>query len=217
MPSVLSFVKVISHIIFLILLSITCISAQDIVSDSTAVDSTNIVYKKSEGPFKKLFRGKPGKAALWGLAIPGGGQFYNRKYLTGIIAAGIDATFLSILIYNQRQFNNLDDIYFCRLESCPTDLVGIDTDVIIAARDVARQNKEQSILYFAGAHLFTVLWAYVQAHLMEFDDSDDLSLKWEMPEYKQFAPSLSNYPQLTLSISLNSGAKKINTDNLIQP
>ncbi len=209
--------KIIGHIILFLLVGCTVLTAQDIESDSTRIDSSNIVYKKDDGPFKKLFRGKPGKAALWGLAIPGGGQFYNRKYLTGIIAAGIDATFLFILIDNQRQFNYLNGLYFCRLEGCPTDLVGVETDAIIAARDVARQNKEQSILYFAGAHLFTVLWAYVQAHLMDFDDSDDLSLKWEMPDQSPHMLSPSIYPQLTLSISLNSTSKKINTEHLIQP
>ena len=214
----------IGRIIFFILLSLSTsvLLAQNGRSDdldtTLAQDTTDIQYKKaSEGTFSKLFRGKPGKAALYGLVIPGGGQVYNRKYFSAVIAAGIDIGILVYLIDRRRYFNFLNDHYLCLLNEGDCNLnITNDVSVIRNARNIARQEVEYGYLYMAGAHFLTVIWAYVQAHLMDFDDSDDLSFNFEIIP-TQVGSFTSATPTLGITIPLNKRTKKLSDYRLVQP
>ena len=48
----------------------------DIEQDTSTLDSS---YTK-RNTFKEVFSGKPGRAALYSLIVPGGGQIYNKKW-----------------------------------------------------------------------------------------------------------------------------------------
>ena len=75
-----------------------------------ASDSTTIV----DNSFFDIFTGNPGKAAFYGLIIPGGGQIYNKKWwklplvygLEGylIFAGIICVVMMALLMYFKRTY-----------------------------------------------------------------------------------------------------------------
>lgn len=201
------------------------IEAQQLVNvDSTGTkqDTSLVANKKDEGAFKKLFRGKPGKAALYGLIIPGGGQVYNKKYFSAAIAIGVDVGLLVYTIDTYRYFKLLDNAYLCLLnetgcEGIPT-FGQTDAAIFKSPRNSTRQRLEYAYMYMTLGHLTTVLWAYVQAHLMDFDDSEDLSIRFDIfpnTPVPGFITPLT--PSYGIAIPLYTKNKKLSDYRLVEP
>lgn len=168
--------KIISVILFLSLAAL-CYGQIDRVYDpalndkpldSLTVEDTLI----NKTGFFSLFTGKPGKAAFYSLILPGGGQAYNRKWLKVPLAIAVDGLTLYNVINSRRLYNRAQQIYLDALqEQNPTRI-----NRARAQRDVFRKQNEYSYIWFGLGHLLTVVDAFVDRHLMEFDVSDDLSL-----------------------------------------
>lgn len=158
---------------------------------STAVQDTIV----KGNTFFSLFKGDPGKAALYSLVLPGGGQIYNRSWWKVPIAIGIDFTTIYALVHNTRQYNKLNEGYL-RLLNEGEPYLGFITDVsrVKNARDQARKYREYSYIYLIAGHLITVFDAFVDNHLKDFDVSDDLSLQLKSDQYG---------PRISLCISLS--------------
>ena len=162
-------------------------------SDTISVSDTT----KKSNTFFTLFRGKPGRAALYSLVIPGGGQAYNKKWWKVPLAIGIDGVAYYNVYFNQTLYKKYDNIY-------KTLAGGGSHPDFFSASDVAplrsayRQKYEYAWLYFGIAHLVTVFDAFVDRHLIEFDISQDLSLG---PPELQTVP-VSNI--ISVSIPLSS-------------
>lgn len=217
--------KIHQYILFVLVImlssSISMTAQLDDLNDNRPAiqDTTETPYVKSkEGTFKKLFQGKPGKAALYGLIIPGGGQFYNRKYFSGVIAASIDIGILIYLVDRKLYFNQLNDYYLCLLNEtgCTSIFNTDDVSLIRNARNGVRQEVEYGYLYMAVGHFLTVIWAYVQAHLIDFDDSDDLSFDFKLLP-AQVGTVAGITPTFGLTIPLNKKKKSLADYRLVQP
>lgn len=195
---------------------------QNATTEVSVQDTSSLPQKRDDGAFKKLFRGKPGKAALYGLIIPGGGQIYNKKYFSAAIAIGVDIGLLAYTIDNYRYFHVLNDAYLCLLND--TGCEGIptygqtDAAIFKTPRANARQRLEYSYLYLGIGHITTILWAYVQAHLMDFDDSEDLSFRFDVfpntPVQGLISPLTPNYG---IAIPLSKKKKSLDQYHLVQP
>ena len=172
-----------------------------VVSDTSTNPNDTIINKNG---FFSLFKGKPGRAAFYSLVIPGGGQAYNRKYWKIPLAIGIDASLVYVLIYNTKQYNTVQQLYTTAL---------IDKDPLASRyklqRDGARKAKEYSYIYLILGHLSTVIDAFVDQHLLDFDVSDDLT-----NEYNRdiLVPSTS---KIGLNIPINKTYKA--TPNPLYP
>lgn len=147
-------------------------SAQQLDLQSTASIQTDTLESDSivSNSFFELFKGKPGKAALYGLVIPSGGQIYNRRWWKVPLALGIDATTVYFTITNTNRLKISQANYENALAS--KDPL---TPRYLAIRNNDRRNKEWSVFWLVAGHLFTVLDAFVDRHLMGFDVSDDIS------------------------------------------
>ncbi len=66
-------------------------------------------------------------------------------------------------------------------------------------RDEFRRNLELSVMITAGFYVLNIIDAYVGAHLRDFDISDDISLKIEMPVA---AYSYHKKPMITTGVTL---------------
>ncbi len=158
---------------------------------------------KNEGPrgsqesgysIFSAFGGKPGKAGLFSVILPGAGQLYNKRYWKIPLALALDGVAIGILVYNINQFNEVDDAYRMMLNNEITSYRGLTSLSDLArVRNSIRQNMEFSWLGVIVAHIFVAADAFVDRHLMEFDVSDDLSIELKF--------NASN-PGLTLSIKL---------------
>lgn len=157
--------------------------------------------KEKKSSFNRVFEGEPGRAALYSLIIPGGGQFYNRSYLKiPLVIAGE-----GYAIYNLTQALST----YNRLNGCHTALANNEIEPTICDGETsvsdafqrsqsARSNKETAWLMVGGAHLLNVLDAFIHRHLINFDTSDDISFNYNSSLYQ--SPQIS---LIRITIPLN--------------
>lgn len=132
-----------------------------------------------------IFAGRPGRAALYSLILPGAGQAYNKKYWqVPIVWAGV-GTAGAFMVGNGRQYRGFRDAYRERLiadledRDPMDDYVGkFSTPSLLNLRDQSNRYRQMSIFIFALAWIANSAQAFVGAHLKEFDVSDDLSLEF---------------------------------------
>lgn len=128
--------------------------------------------------FFKLFKGTPGKAALLSLAIPAGGQVYNKSWWKVPIALGIDGAGIWWLVYTHRKYNKFNTIYLDLLNDRIPSYLGVtDPAVIKNVRDNYNKFRQYAYIIFIAGHLINVFDAFVDNHLKNFDVSDDLSFE----------------------------------------
>lgn len=143
-------------------------NAGSVSTNDTLSAKDSVIVKNA---FFQLFKGKPGKAALYSLLIPSGGQWYNRKYWKVPLALGIDGGLGYNVWYQTSQYNRYQKLYLQALSNGDNNLLTYK-----ANRDSFRKAKEFSWLYLLLGHIITTMDAYVDRHLMDFDVSPDISL-----------------------------------------
>lgn len=134
--------------------------------------------------FFNIFKGEPGKAAFYGLMIPGGGQFYNRRWVKAPIAIIADATAIGVAIYWSRRYNIYTEAYQANIDGTLTtdQLVNVlqgvtSVSTLSGRRDTFRKYRDYSWFTVGIVHIITVVEAFVDRHLLEFDMDEDLSLE----------------------------------------
>lgn len=126
----------------------------------------------------------PSRAAFYSAVVPGLGQAYNKKYWKiPIIYAGM-ATGIYFYIQNDNDYDRFRDAYKRRLAGFTDDeFFGpgpnpiISTDRLIDAQRTARRNKDVSIVVALAFYLVNIIDANVDAHLKQYNVSEDLSLQ----------------------------------------
>ena len=125
----------------------------------------------------------PSKAAFYSAVFPGMGQIYNKKYWKApIVWAGM-ATSTSIYLFNKNEYERYRRAFRQR-ESGLQDEFTLDngTEVIsrnglISAQRTLRNNRDLSLLATVLVYVLQIVEASVNAHLLQFDTSDQLSVK----------------------------------------
>ncbi len=150
------------------------INSNIVLQDSTS-DNDTIINKNG---FFSLFKGKPGRAAFYSLIIPSGGQIYNRKWWKVPLALGIDGSLIYVVHWNTRQYKLSQADY---LNAIATN--SPNKSQIKLQRDYYQKYREYSWVWLIAGHLLTVVDAFVDRHLMEFDISDDLTFNLGTNEF----------------------------------
>lgn len=113
--------------------------------------------------------------------IPGGGQVYNRKWWkVPIIYGGLAAS--GYFIYdNNKQLNFWTNVIDQRLDSTQVDdYFGIYSDnQLFTIQNNYRRYRDLSIIITVAIYGLQILDANVDAHLYNFDVSEDISLHWK--------------------------------------
>lgn len=147
-------------------------------SDTLEVKSEKlIVVKDSLAPKDQYDPLEPSKAAFYSAVLPGLGQAYNKKYWKiPIVYAGI-GTGIYFYIQGTEDYNRFRDAYKRRLAGFEDDeFQGISTDRLIDAQQNASRNRDVSIVVSIVFYLLNVIDANVDAHLRQYNISDDLSI-----------------------------------------
>ena len=131
---------------------------------------------------------RPGKAALLALMLPGAGQIYNRRWWKLPLVYGS----LGGVIYGEYRFQTLyrefadasNDIKEGKKKIFDTSLGPVaseqrSVEALDAGVVLFRGYRDLFYLYIGLAYGLQVVDALVDAHLKDFDVSDDLSLHWE--------------------------------------
>lgn len=179
-------------------------------SIQTQKDSTTLAHK-SQQPRKKMKRDwatwKPNpKRALWlGLILPGAGQIYNQKFWKLPIIYGGMVGCAYAIQWNNQMYRDYAQAYMDIMDNDPTiasykQFVHLGTTInssnIARYQELFRSRKERyrrwrdlSIFTMIGVYALSVIDAYVDASLSEFDISNDLSLRVEPAVIKTGATS----------------------------
>lgn len=173
---------------FLLWLCLTFgLQAQGDTRDSTDIeileeggrDSTTIV----DNMFFDIFYGKPGRAALYGLLIPGGGQIYNRRWWKLPFVYAVEGGLIWWIYTSDKNYRGFQKAYLNNLNNVnepdymEEDFLGVtQVPLLLSNRNKFRKQREYSYIFFIGGHLITIFEAFIDRHLMDFDTSDDLTI-----------------------------------------
>jgi len=110
------------------------------------------------------------------------------------------ATGIYFYVDNNKQYNEFRDIYKRRLEGFTDDeYFGIYSDnVVINAQRTFQRNRSISLLVTLGIYVLNIVDANVDAHLIQFNVNNNLSLK---PDLRQDDMTYKYNIGLTLNYS----------------
>lgn len=168
--------------------------------DSASLDNVGkvdsvIVKRKKEKRDWSTWR-PSAKRAMWlAIVIPGAGQIYNRKYWKlPIVYGGFVGCFYAIR-WNNQMFRDYSQAYMDIMDNDPNTQsynqflhLGVTItpentehyqDLFRRRKDFYRRYRDLSVFILVGVYALSVIDAYVDASLSEFDISPDLSLKIE--------------------------------------
>lgn len=137
--------------------------------------------RKREAAYKPLDPVAPSRAAFYTTIVPGLGQIYNKKYWkVPLVYAGI-----GIPVYfwadNQRNYNRYRNEYKNRLQGKidQTDetLAGLDDQRLLDGQNFYRKNRDLSVVIAVGFYVLSIVDANVDAHLMQFNVNENLTIK----------------------------------------
>ena len=134
------------------------------------------------------------KRALWlALVIPGGGQIYNRKYWKLPIVYGGFLGCIYAMSWNNAMYKDYSQAYLDIMDNDPEtasynkflhlgrQITSANEerykDLFKKRKDKYRRWRDLSFFVMLGVYAFSVIDAYVDAELSQFDISKDLSLK----------------------------------------
>jgi TM2 domain-containing membrane protein YozV len=131
----------------------------------------------------------PVKASLLSAALPGAGQFYNRKYWKVPVIYAAFGGLGYLAKWNDNRYRTYRNAYRLRIDGDPSttdDFTNLysDNDLKLL-RDYYRRNRDLTLIFTGLVYVLNIVDASVDAHLFYFDISDNLSL--------HIAPSLSPY------------------------
>lgn len=146
------------------------------------------------------------KAVIFSAVLPGAGQVYNHIAMpkgkkkafwkVPLIYAGLGTT-TYFLINNQNNVSSLKQEYINRLNGGPTSLQwsAYDDSGVLTLFNQYQTWRDLSILAVAGVYVLQIVDAGVEAHFVDFDISEDLTLKIQ--------PTLLNYQTAGVKFSFN--------------
>ena len=122
----------------------------------------------------------PGRAAMLSAALPGLGQAYNGAFWKiPIIYAGFGGVVFAVQ-FNQNQYNTWRSAFIAKVDGNPNTIDPYPTfsnDAVRRVMEFYRRNLELSYIAGVALYLLNILDANVQAHLMDFDVGDDLTMR----------------------------------------
>ena len=143
---------------------------------------------------KVKFVPNPNKAVWLALVIPGAGQIYNRKYWKLPIVYGGFVGCAYALNWNNLMYKDYSQAYLDIMDDDPNTKSYEDflppsysiegqeerfKEIFRKRKDAYRRQRDLSIFCFIGVYLLSVIDAYVDAELSNFDISEDIALKVE--------------------------------------
>ncbi len=144
------------------------------------------------------------KAAWLSVALPGLGQAYNKKYWKiPILYAGVAVLVYSIN-FNHKEYNIFKDAYNLRTDGDSTTIDKFyplyTLENLKEMKNYYRRNLEFSYIIAGAVYLLNIIDASVDAHLFDYDISDDLSLRIEPSMFTPYR-SKTSFTGLKFTIS----------------
>ena len=154
------------------------------------------------------------KATTLSTICPGAGQIYNGSYWRVPLVIGGFATTIYCIDWNNRGYQRFKKAYRLRADydanpnlypSGSQDEFGgrYASSFLKNLRNSYRRNRDLCIILTAGIYLLQIMDAHVDAHLRDYDISDDLSVDVTPVLDYAYHPGLGN----TASVGMNFSFK----------
>lgn len=125
--------------------SVTAQESRPVISDTSRAANADTVRSKMKSPTAALLRS---------LVFPGWGQWYNGKRFKAFLVFGAEAGLVANTVYQNQ-----------KVQASTSEL----------EREFYLENRRLSNWWLAGVILYSMIDAFVDAHLSDFDESPDLS------------------------------------------
>ena len=150
------------------------------------------------------------KATTLSTICPGAGQIYNKSYWRVPIVIGGLASTIYTIDWNNRGYQRFKTAYALTVDyeknpskypnGAPDEFRGAYSSTFLKnLKDSYRRNRDLCILLTAGVYILNIIDAHVDAHLKDFDISDDLALNIE-PYFG--TTSVDTKPTMGLNLSV---------------
>lgn len=158
------------------------------------IDTTQILTEAPPAMPKMKFTPNPNRAVWLALVIPGAGQIYNRKYWKLPLVYGGFVGCAYALTWNSQMYKDYSQAYLDIMDDDPNTKTFEDflppsysiegqeerfKEIFRKRKDLYRRQRDLSIFCFIGVYLLSVIDAYVDAELSNFDISKDITMKLE--------------------------------------
>lgn len=164
--------------------------------DTVSVVDTTTVVKKKHSPMK---------ATIMSAALPGLGQIYNGKWWkVPIIYGGLGGLIYSSVAADLNRQRH-KRAYLARIDDDPNTIDEFDGRYSDAnLRQLVsfyQRNRDLSLIFTGVLYALNIIDASVDAHLKDFDVSDDLTLQVR-PTAQPMGPGMLPTPALALRLRL---------------
>ncbi len=184
------------------------------ISSATAQEKEELLVAqdtvKVEKTTKRIDPLSPSKAAFYSAVLPGLGQAYNKKYWKIPIVYAALGTGIYFYIDNNKERVRYRDAYKRRLQGFnddefwgedadgnPLASPQVATDRLIDAQDFFEKRRDLSLLITVAIYVLNIIDANVDAHLLQYNVNDNLSVK---PHFKQHD---FNYRSTNVGLTFN--------------
>jgi len=163
--------------------------------DSLTTTFTHTLQKHKEKRDWNTWRPNPKRAMWLAIVLPGAGQIYNRKYWKLPLVYGGFVGCIYAMQWNNMMFRDYSKAYQDIMDTDPTtqsynQFLHLGTkitdenkaqyqSIFKSRKDRYRRWRDLSFFCLLGIYALSIVDAYVDASLSEFDISDDLTLRVE--------------------------------------
>jgi hypothetical protein len=124
----------------------------------------------------------PSKAAFYSAIFPGGGQIYNKKYWKAPIVWAAMGTSVYLYLDNNSEYKRYRRAFKQRKAGLQDEFTVGGIEIISeagleSAQKTLRGNRDLSILSTVLIYVLQIVEASVNAHLLQFNTNENLSVK----------------------------------------
>ncbi len=172
-------------------------------------DTLTVENAREEESIKE-FRPDPRKASMYSAVLPGMGQIYNRKYWKVPLVYGGFAALTWYTVFAHDEFVRYRNAHNFRTDGNPETIDEFADDlryteaILTRFKDYYRRQRDRAIIWTALFYAINIIDATVDAHMFEFDVSEDLGMKIG-PSFRGLDQPMVNRPggQMGLGIKFS--------------
>ena len=162
--------------------------------DTMALAMKNDSIQKEVPQPKKRFIPDSNRSLWLAMVFPGAGQIYNRKYWKLPIVYGGFVGCAYALNWNNKMYKDYSQAYLDIMDDDPNtksyeDFLPMNAsiagqeerfkEIFRKRKDMYRRPRDLSIFCFIGVYVLSIIDAYVDAELSDFDITEDIALRVE--------------------------------------
>lgn len=181
-------------LIFIFALNFTVFSQKEEIIVTTSKEA---IEKDGYNPLT------PSRAGFYSAIVPGLGQIYNKQYWKLPIVYGALAMPIYYYSTNNTSYKRYRKAFKLREAGLQDEFTLADgsqlisREGLISAQTTLKQNRDTSLLTFAGLYVLQILEASVSAHLLQFNVNDKISF-----DPKLMKEPLTNDSYIGLSLNI---------------